>query len=329
MKVVVTGATGFIGSRLSLRLREQGHEVVALGQTNNALEAERLKELEAAGVTVTQASLFAEPELKAALEGCDRVIHLAAAQHEANVPDSHFRKINVDGVRSLLELSLAAGVQRFVHGSTIGVYGDAGDRVLDEQSPTNPQNIYGVTKLEGEKLALSYADRLFVSAVRISETYGPGDGRLLKLFKAVGSGSFVMIGPGNNRRQLIHVDDLCDALWLAGEREEARGEVFVVAGGEVLTTSETVAVIADTLGKKTRSWSLPMWPFLWLAWVLEQTLGRVGIQPPLHRRRLDFFRKSFVFRNDKAEEILGFKPKISFVEGARETAEWYRSRGDL
>jgi len=329
MKIVVTGATGFIGSRLSVKLKEKGHDVVALGQTNNELEENRFAELADAGVTTIRASLFDEEEIKVALHGCERVVHLAAAQHEANVPESHFRKVNVDGVRMLLELCLSAGVERFVHGSTIGVYGEATESALDENSPTNPQNIYGVTKLEGEKLALSYSDRIFVSAVRISETYGPGDGRLLKLFRAISNGSFAMIGSGNNRRQLIHVDDLIDALWLAGEKDEARGQLFVVAGSEVLTTSETVKVISNALGKNARSWHLPMWPFLWLAWIMEQTLGRVGIQPPLHRRRLDFFRKSFVFRCEKAAEVLGFVPKISFKNGAKQTAEWYQSRGLL
>jgi len=329
MKVLVTGATGFIGSRLSVRLRERGHQVVALGQTNNVLEESRFDELSKSGVQSVQASLFDENKLRRAIQGCERVIHLAAAQHEANVADSHFRKINVDGVRVLLELSIAEGVKRFVHGSTIGVYGQATESALDEESPTNPQNIYGVTKLEGEKLALSYSNKLFVTAVRISETYGPGDGRLLKLFRAVNNGSFVMIGPGRNLRQLIHVDDLIDGLWLAGDTEKARGEVFVVAGNEVLTTQQTVQTIAETLGQKTRTWHLPMWPFLWLAWILEQTLGRLGIQPPLHRRRLDFFRKSFVFSTRKAEQVLGFVPSITFAEGAKDTAKWYRSRGQL
>jgi nucleoside-diphosphate-sugar epimerase len=326
MKVLVTGATGFIGSRLSVRLREQGHDVVALGQTNNSLEESRFAELADAGIVTLRASLLDEHEIRSALQGCERVIHLAAAQHEANVPDSHFRQVNVDGVRTLLELCLSAGVERFIHGSTIGVYGEATESVLEETSTTNPQNIYGVTKLEGEKLALSYSDRLFVTAIRISETYGPGDGRLLKLFRAINNGSFVMIGPGTNRRQLIHVDDLIDALWLAGEKREARGQMFVVAGREVLTTADTVKVISETLDRDVRSWKLPMWPFIWLAWILEQTLGRVGIQPPLHRRRLDFFRKSFVFRCDKAANVLGFVPKISFQNGAKQTAEWYQSR---
>ena len=329
MKIVVTGATGFIGSRLSLKFKEKGHHVVALGQTNNELEEKRFAELADAGLITTRASLFHEEKIGAALHGCERVVHLAAAQHEANVPESHFRKVNVDGVRMLLELCLSAGVERFVHGSTIGVYGKATESALDETSQTNPQNIYGVTKLEGEKLALSYSDRIFVSAIRISETYGPGDGRLLKLFRAINNGSFAMIGSGNNRRQLIHVDDLIDAIWLAGEKDEARGQLFVVAGSEVLTTSESVKVISIALGRNVRSWHLPMWPFLWLAWALEQTLGRVGIQPPLHRRRLDFFRKSFVFRCDKAAKVLGFVPKISFVDGVRETVRWYQSKGLL
>jgi len=326
---MVTGATGFIGSRMSARLTENGHHVVAVGQTNNVVEEARFADLSKSGVHIVQASLFDTEKLGRAIQGCERVIHLAAAQHEANVPDSHFRDVNVEGVRTLLDLCIVADVKRFVHGSTIGVYGQASGPPLDENSPTNPQNIYGVTKLEGEKLALSYSDKLFVTAVRISETYGPGDSRLLKLFRAINNGTFVMIGSGANRRQLIHVDDLIHGLWLAGDTEEARGEVFVIAGNDVLTTKQTVQIIASVLDQKSRSWHLPIWPFVSLAWFLEQTLGRLGIQPPLHRRRLDFFRKSFVFRTRKAEEVLGFVPKISFAEGASETAQWYRERAKL
>jgi nucleoside-diphosphate-sugar epimerase len=326
---MVTGATGFIGSRMAVRLTDDGHQVVAVGQTNNAAEDERFADLSDSGIQIVKASLFDTEELGRAIQGCQRVIHLAAAQHEANVADSHFRKVNVEGVRSLLDLCVSASVERFIHGSTIGVYGQASGSSLDEESPTNPQNIYGVTKLAGEKLALSYSDRLFVTAVRISETYGPGDGRLLKLFRAINNGTFVMIGPGSNQRQLIHVDDLIKGIWLAGDIDAAGGEVFVIAGSEILTTRQTVQVIGDVLGQKSRSWHLPIWPFITLAWVLEQTLGRLGIQPPLHRRRLDFFRKSFLFDTRKSEAVLGFVPKITFVDGARETAQWYRAHSQI
>src|SRR5262249_983986 len=149
-----------------------------------------------------------------AVEGCDLVIHLAAAQHEANVPESYFREVNVDGTRRLLEASRGAGVKRFVYGSTIGVYGEASSDTLDENTPPHPMTMYGRSKLEAERVVRAY-EGLPTSIVRISETYGPGDFRLLKLFKGIQKNRFFVIGAGRNRRQVIHVEDLIQGLLLA------------------------------------------------------------------------------------------------------------------
>jgi dihydroflavonol-4-reductase len=329
MKVAVTGASGFIGARLAHISRDRGLDVAALGRINNAVEARRSEALAAAGVTLQDIDLGDAAGLRQALDGADCVFHLAAAQHEANVGEDYFRRINVDGTRNVLEAALSAGVNRFVHGSTIGVYGSALTGELTEASPTRPDNLYGVTKLEGEQLALGFSDRLPVTVVRISETYGPGDNRLLKLFRAVNRKRFFMIGSGGNVRQLIYVDDLIDGLFRAAECERARGDVFVLAGPERLTTRQTVDIIADALGVAPASLALPLWPFLAAAVVMEKTMAPLGLQPPLHRRRLDFFRKSFYFSLRKAEDVLDFRPPTLFAQGARQTASWYRDNGFL
>jgi dihydroflavonol-4-reductase len=329
VKVAITGASGFIGARLAQLSRERGHEVVALGRTNNPVEAGRARALEAAGVRLIDVDIGDKKGLRHALDGVDLVFHLAAAQHEANVGEDYFRRINVDGTRTLLEASLEAGVARFLHGSTIGVYGSAASGELDESSPTRPDNMYGVTKLEGERVALSYTDRLPVTAIRISETYGPGDNRLLKLFKAVKKGRFFMIGSGLNVRQLIYVDDLIDGMYRAAERGESAGQVYVLAGSEILTTRQTAETIANALGVRPSRLRVPLWPFLLLAIIMEKTMRPLGLQPPLHRRRLDFFRKSFYFSMDKANRELGFQPQISFTQGARLTARSYEEAGQF
>ncbi len=329
MKLLLTGGTGFIGSRLALEARRQQLDVIVAGQLNTDAERTRLAELETAGVTVAQGPLQDADFARRVATGCQVVIHLAAAQHEANVPDSYFRDVNVTGTRTLLEASRAAGVRRFVYGSTIGVYGSAGDGTLDESTPPSPVNIYGQTKLEAEEVVKSFSDSLAVSIVRISETYGPGDFRLLKLFRAVDRKRFFMIGNGLNRRQVIHVNDLVRGLLLAGEHPAAVGQTFVMAGHQVMTTQQMVEGIAQGLGLQRPRLRVPLWPFLTAAVIFETTLKPLGIQPPLHRRRLDFFRKSFVFSTDKAQRLLGFRPTINFRDGAAETAQWYRSRGFL
>ncbi|MBT8439227.1 MAG: NAD-dependent epimerase/dehydratase family protein [Gammaproteobacteria bacterium] len=329
MKVLITGGTGFIGSRLAQRCQQRGDEVVILAQVNTQAERENSVQLESEGLRVVNGSVGDKDKVIQAVSGCEVVFHLAAAQHEANVPDKHFWDVNVQGTQNLLDASMEAGVKRFVHGSTIGVYGVDLQGEIDESSPLQPDNIYGVTKKAGEQLVLSYRDRLPVSVVRISETYGPGDRRLLKLFKGIMKRRFFVIGDGENKHQLIYVDDLIDGLFAAAEREEALGEVFVVAGSEILTTNDMVDTIADVLQVKKLPFSTPMWPFHTLALIMEKTLRPLGIQPPLHRRRLDFFKKTLYFSPDKSSRLLGFRSKTSFGEGAAMTAAWYREHGLL
>jgi len=329
MKLLITGGTGFIGSRLALKARRDGRAVVVAGQVNTDAERARLKELEAAGVEVEEGPLQDGAYARRISAGCDLVIHLAAAQHEANVPDTYFEAVNVEATRALLEASVAAGARRFVYGSTIGVYGEASAGVLSEESPPRPVNIYGRTKLAAERVVTSYATKLPTSIVRISETYGPGDFRLLKLFRAIDRGRFFMIGPGLNRRQVIHVDDLISILLRAGEHPAAVGEIFVAAGAEIMTTREMVDRIAAALRRAPPRARAPLWPFLMLAVAMEATLKPLGIQPPLHRRRLDFFRKSFVFDTTKVRDVLGYTPVVAFADGAAETAAWYRAMGYL
>lgn len=333
MRLLITGVTGFIGSRLALRARQLGHEVVAAGMTNTAAETANRQELVEAGVDVRLMNLEEVAGTSEIFLGVDAVIHLAAAQHEMNVPDEHFRKVNVEGTRILLDATRAAGggpggAPRFVQGSTIGVYGDL-DGQLDEATPPAPDNIYGRTKLEAESVVLGRAGEQPVVVVRISETYGPGDRRLLKLFRAVRKGRFVVVGDGRNLHHPIYVDDLADGLLLAAGHPAAPGEMFLLPGREAVTTTEMVATVAAAVGKPAPGLHLPMAPFATAAVLLESVLRPLGIQPPLHRRRLDFFRKSFRLGSRKAEQVLGFTPGVGFRDGAERTARWYERIGAL
>ncbi|MEP6546167.1 MAG: NAD(P)-dependent oxidoreductase [Gammaproteobacteria bacterium] len=329
MRLLITGGTGFIGSRLALAARATGLAVTVAGQLNSDAERARARELERSGVPIEQGPLQDAEYARRVVGGCDTVIHLAAAQHEANVRDDYFFDVNVNGTSTLMEACQAGGVQRFVYGSTIGVYGESTGETLDESSPARPVNVYGRSKLAAEDLVKSRSGPLKTSIVRISETYGPGDFRLLKLFRAVDRGRFFMIGAGLNRRQAIHVNDLVRGLLLAATSPAAVGETFVMAGAEVFTTRELVAIIAAALVRPAPRLRVPLWPFLSAAVIMEKTLPPLGIQPPLHRRRLDFFRKSFVFSTAKARDVLGFVPEIPFTQGAAEVVQWYRDGGYL
>ncbi len=328
MRYLITGVTGFIGSRLALHCLELGHSVRGIGQTNTPAETTNKQELLEAGAECFEVSVKDRDALIPFFNDIDVVFHLAAVQHEMNVPDSHFYEVNAEGTRNVMEAAVSGGVKCVVHGSTIGVYGES-EEVLDEQSPTNPLNIYSRSKLEGERIALSYADSIHISAVRIPETYGPGDGRLLKLFRGIESGAFFHVGRGQNFHHLIFVDDLIHGLLKASSNPRAAGEIFLMAGKTSVTTHQMIVAVARALDKEPPKLRVPLSVLMPVAILMEKFLRPLGIQPPLHRRRLDFFTKNFSFSIQKARDLLGFEPNMNLDEGMKMTALWYQQKGYL
>ena len=328
MRILITGGTGFIGSRLALKCKQDGHHVSILGMENTSAEKENRRLVESSGVEVIIGSVVDRKILDDTLNGVDIVYHLAAAQHEVGVSDQVFKDVNVTGTQNMLEASRKAGIKKFVYGSTIGVYGNT-EKPVGETSVCSPANIYGVTKLEAEKLVLSYKDLLPVVIIRISETYGPGDRRLLKLFKLVGKRRFIMIGKGDNLHQLIYIDDLVNGMIMAAGSDNAPGEIILLVGAVPITTEQMVTTISGVLAVSLPGFHAPLWPFMLIATLLEIGLKPLGIQPPIHRRRMDFFRKNFSFKTNKAKTLIGFTPRYSFEQGVDETIKWYRKIGQL
>ena len=191
-RLFITGGTGFIGSQLAQFARARGLRVTVASPINNANEKFRSDMLARAGITIIDATLDDSPRLREALAGHDAVIHLAAAQHEAEAAESHFHKVNVEGTRNLLTLAREAKVRRFVHGSTIGVYGAAGESVLDESSPLAPDNPYGRTKAEAETVVRALSD--YGMAVDVHDPWADPDDALaeydLKLVAQPAAGAY-------------------------------------------------------------------------------------------------------------------------------------------
>lgn len=330
-RTLITGATGFIGCRIAELWHAEGRDVLAAGLVRNETEAERADALRRAGVPLVEADLAAG-DIAEALHEVETVIHLAAAQHEANVGEEHFVRVNVAATDALLRASERQGVRRFFYASSIGVYG-AHEGVIDEDTPLAPDNPYGRSKAAAETAIAGFLGesrhRLAVFIGRIGETYGPWDRRLHKLFAGIAKGRFWLVGRGDNLHQPVYVDDLAGAIDRLLATPQNAGRPLVLAGDEAITTREMCESIARALGTTVSRRHLPMWPLVVAAAGMEATLGRAGIQPPLHRRRLDFFRKSLAFSTEQRRQLLALPPQRSFDEGARITAEWYRGRGWL
>lgn len=138
-----------------------------------------------------------------------------------------------------------------------------------------------------------------------------------------------MIGDGMNLHQLIYVDDLVAGMLSASINEKAIGEIILLVGEKPITTNEMVGTIAKALNARILGFKAPLFPLLGLAWIMESILRPMGIQPPLHRRRMDFFKKSFSFSTTKAFDLLTFSPQFNFEQGTLETARWYKDKGLL
>jgi nucleoside-diphosphate-sugar epimerase len=324
MKTLVTGANGFTGSYLVKLLLKKGYKVKGVVRKTSDLEA--IKNLP---VELYYADLASHASFDDAMADIDIVYNVGAAYRVEGVPQKYFWDVNVEGTRKLLEAAKKKGVKKFVHCSTVGVQGDIKNPPATEEYPYGPGDYYQESKVEGEKLALKYfKEGLPLTVVRPVGIYGPGDLRFLKLFNFINDGKFRMIGSGNVLYHLTYVEDLAEGIFLAGEKEEALGEIFTIGGEEYLILSELVEKIAKALDKPLPDkMSVPVWP-VWFAGLLcEVACKPFGVSPPIYRRRVDFFIKDRAFDISKAKKLLGYIPKVSLDKGLKITAEWYKEKG--
>jgi dihydroflavonol-4-reductase len=324
VKVLVTGATGFTGGHLARALARRGYDVRALVRDDT-----RGADLARVGVVLVPGDLTNASSWVRALEGVEVVYNIAALYRQAGLAESTYRRVNALAVADLVAAAAGAGVRRVVHCSTVGVHGDIEHPPADEDAPLRPGDVYQDTKVEGERLARAAADRtgIELTIARPSGIYGPGDRRLLKLFRGVARRRFVVLGDGRIFYHLTYIDDLVEGFRLCGEGAAAAGRTYILAGGEVSTLNELVSLIAEEAGVPPPGVHLPVWPF-WIAGAVCEAVCRpLGVEPPLYRRRVDFFTKSRAFRIDRARRELGFAPAVGLRDGVRRTLAWYKERG--
>ena len=336
-KVLVTGATGFTGGHLARGLKARGHEVSAMvrpstrfARSGQVPARSATSDLERDGISVVPGDLAAPESLPAAVAGgYDVIYNIAALYREAGLPDSLYHQVNATAVGQLIEAASKAGVRRVVHCSTVGVHGDIEHPPANEDAPLRPGDVYQVAKVEGERIARDAAARTGVEVViaRPSGIYGPGDRRLLKLFRGVARRKFVILGDGKIYYHLTYIDDLVEGFRLCGEVAAAAGRTYILAGGEVPTLDELAALIAQEAGVPPPSLHLPVWPFWIVGAACEAVCAPFGIEPPLYRRRVDFFTKSRAFEISRARQELGYTPAVDLRGGIRKTLAWYREQG--
>lgn len=319
MLAAITGATGFIGSHLVDSLLEQGWKVRILRH----LRPPHRKEVELFEGRIDQIK-----DLLSFCQGADTIFHLASAMGSAQLKGEEFYRINVEGTKALLEAAIKMKVPRFLHVSSAGVLGNVPHGIVaDENYPPQPITTYDRTKWQGEKIALEAAQAgLDVVIVRPGWIYGPRDRRTLKLIRAIKKGVFFIVGNGRGRQTPLWIKDLIQGLLLAVEKGK-RGEIYHLAGNEILMVKDMVKMIASALQVKFKPIHLPIFPIRIAASFFDQIGLLLGQEMPLNSSRLSFFLHSKPLAIEKARQELGFRPVSNFREGITQAVSWYRDQG--
>jgi nucleoside-diphosphate-sugar epimerase len=312
MRVLVTGAAGFIGSHLVDALASAGLEVQALDLRGAPIAGD-----------VTRAD-----DCRAAVAGCDAVCHLAARVGDWG-PAAEYERVNVGGTRALLDAARAAGVRRFVLVSSVAVHHYRGLRRADEETPRDGRiNAYCRSKIAAEDLLRAEAGALEWTIVRPGVfPFGPRDRTsFVHLARAIERRRMGLVAGGRALITTAYVENLVEGLRLCLTHPRAARETFVIGDEGELSWRELLALFARELGAPAPRRSLPLALAYAVAWAWEAIyrLLRVRRPPLLTRYRALLAGRDCHFVSDKARALLGYRPRVCLEEAVRRTVAWYR-----
>jgi len=331
MRILVTGANGFVGKALCRALIASGHSIrravrnvgtkadgrhsPSPGGVDDVIAGDRLDAAE----TVVTGAIGPETNWTEALTGIETVVHLAARVHvltdRARDPLAEFRRVNVAGTKSLAHAAASVGVRRLVYVSSIKVNGECThDSAFTETDMPDPQDAYGMSKLEAEQALRRIAEEtgLEVVIVRPPLVYGPGvGGNFLRMMNWINRGMPMPLGSIRNSRSLIYLDNLVEALAASVTHTRAAGKIFLVSDGEDVSTPELIRRLARAMGRPARLLPFPL--------VLLRLAGSLAGKSAEIERLAGSLRVDI----SKIRRELGWTPTFSMDQGMRDTAQWY------
>lgn len=319
--VLITGATGFTGSVLLKKLVDRKLKVKAIARPSSDIS--RFDELP---VEWIRGDVYDPDVVRRGVEGVEFIFHVAAAFREAKISDDIYYKVHVESTQLLArEAVKQKGFKRFLHTSTMGVHGHIENPPADEEYPFNPGDVYQETKVEGELWVRDFAHKsgLPLTVIRPAAIYGPGDRRLLKIYKMAAAGWFPLIGARNTLYHLIHVDDLTDFYLFCATEPRALNEYYLCGNRTHVELKQFVTYIAEYYQTRIRFIPIPAAPLFVAGDICEFVCKKIGVEPPIYRRRIAFFTKDRSLNTSKMHEKLGFQPKFDNESGIKQTAAWY------
>jgi hypothetical protein len=324
--VLVTGATGFIGRRLVEALCERNEVVHAL--VRHGSRARRTRRF-ANSVIERHGDLDRPQTLDGMCAGVETVFHLAGysdPETDSAAEDVHWQ-VTVEGTRALLAQASKAGVRRFVFVSSVKAMGEGGESCLDESSPTAPVSSYGRAKLEAERLVLEAGKQhgMLVCNLRLPLVYGRDNrGNIWRMIAAIDRGRFPPLPETGNRRSMLHVDDVIQALRLAAENSAAHGQTYIVTDGRVYSTRQIYVAVHQALGRPAPRWTIPI-GLLRAAARMGDAVGRIrGRSFIFDSGVVNKLTSSACYSCEKIKTELGYRPTRFLEDGLREMVDEYR-----
>lgn len=317
--VLITGANGFVGTRLCKKFLDKNFHVIA-----GVRKSADLSNLDGLDVDFRYGDIMSPDTLVEMVKDVDYIIHNAGVV-KAKKKQTFF-DVNEIGTKLLLEAvdKYNKNLKKLIYISSLAAAGPIVNNrpVLEDDNP-QPITVYGESKLAGEKVVLSYKDKFPVVVVRPSGIYGPGDKEIFSFFETIHKGIKPYIGNVQRKLQLVHVDDLCQGIYKAVQSETKSGSIYFIAENKSYTMERMIELLEEAVGKKGFPLILPASIFKAISYVSKSLFKLVNATPMLTPEKANELLASWEVSTEKAEKELGFVSQISFSEGAKQTYNWY------
>ncbi len=322
MKIAVTGANGFIGSRVRDVLEEAGHQTVSIdvypfpGQPSAAFQP----------CDVRDRQTLAER-----MRGCEAVFHLAAAHFDFGISPATFHAVNVHGMENICSVATELQIHDICFYSSVAVFGDAPGPLTEDTLP-RPDSDYGRSKLAAEAVLKSWVETSPTNqalVMRPTATLGPWNyANMYSLIRQIDSGKYVQVGRGQNIKSLSYVENLIAATLFAWKRQQRqRWEIYNYVEKPDMTSRQIAATVYKAMGKKPPAWILPYPLARLVALPLDIVIAITGKNLPVSGARIrKFSRVTTLFESKRIRDI-GFQPEHSLEDGIKAMVQWYQKEG--